>query len=246
MKKLLVVLLLILTSCSSGTKPVISEYKEKNVEELYSNAKSLLNDDSYRSAAKAFDEVERQHPYSDLAIKASLMSAYSHYLALNYDDAELSLERYIALYPADKDIAYAYYLKALSYYEQITDVARDQTITQLAMYSLEDVVKRFPNSDYARDAKLKIDLTKTNLAGQEMFIGRYYLRKEFYNAAINRFNNVVTNYSTTNHIEEALYRLVECYMALGVYSEAEKSAAVLGYNYSESDWYKKAYSLLKN
>ena len=244
MKKILFVFLLVLASCSANEKPALSEYEEKPVEELYQVAKDHLDAKRFIASARSFDEVERQHPYSSWATKAQLMSAYSFYQALKYDDAVLALDRYIELHPADDSVAYAHYLRALCYYEQITDVRRDQTVTELALYSLRDVIRRFPDTDYAKDAKLKIDLTNTNLAGQQMSIGRYYLERQFYNAAINRFRTVIDTYQTTVHIEEALYRLVESYVALGISAEAKKVASVLGYNYSGSKWYELAYKLL--
>ena len=195
-------------------------------------------------ASKQFDEVERQHPYSVWATKAQLMAAYTHYQNSKYDDAIIAADRFIQLHPGNRDVAYAYYLKALSYYEQITDVSRDQRVTERATKALEEVVRRFPDSQYGRDSKLKLDLTRDHLAGKEMEIGRYYLRQGQYLAAINRFRRVVENYQTTTHIPEALHRLTESYLALGVVEEAKQTAAVLGYNYPGSEWYTDSYALL--
>jgi outer membrane protein assembly factor BamD len=221
------------------------EYKEQSVYEIYSQAVLYLEDDRYTDAAKYFDEVERQHPYSVWATTAKLMSAYAHYHASQYDEAVTRLDRFIAVHPGNRDIAYAYYLKALCYYEQIADVRRDQEETRKALEALQDVVTRFPTTPYGRDARLKIDLTRDHLAGKEMDIGRYYLTTRHYLAAINRFKHVVDTYGTTTHVPEALHRLTEAYTALGLTDEARKAAAVLGYNYPASDWYKDSYTLAK-
>jgi len=231
---------LLLAACSTPKE----EYVEQPVEALYNKAMDLLGAGAYGPTAKAFDEVERQHPYSVWATKAQLMAAYANYQANIYDEAILAAKRFIDLHPGNRDIAYAYYLVALSYYEQISDVGRDQKMTELALQSLEEVVRRFPNTDYARDAKLKIDLTRDHLAGKEMEIGRFYLKRGEYIAAINRFRTVVERYQTTTHVPEALLRLTEAYLALGVTEEAQTAAAVLGYNYPGSDWYLDAYALL--
>ena len=219
-------------------------YVERPVNDIYNEAMDLLEAGDYRIAAIKFDEVERQHPYSVWAIKAQLMAGYSHYEAALYDDAILTLNRFIELHPGNRDVAYAHYLKALSYYEQITDVARDQLATEKAMESLRLVIGRFPKSKYARDAKLKLDLTRDHLAGKEMDIGRYYLRKRQYLAAINRFRLVVDQYQTTSHVPEALHRLAESYTAMGVKEEARKVTAVLGHNYPGSEWYIDSYELV--
>lgn len=230
-----------LAACSSTEE---TPYVERPVEQLYQEAAAELDDESYIEAARLFDEVERQHPYSQWATRAQLMAAFAHYQALQYDDAIIALDRFIQLHPGSDDIAYAYYLKALSYYEQITDVRRDQRITEQALAGLGEVVRRFPDSAYARDAGLKIDLTNDHLAGKEMEIGRYYLRQGHYNAAIGRFRNVVEQYQTTSHVPEALHRLTEAYLALGVVDEAKAAAAVLGHNFPGSDWYVDSYALL--
>lgn len=232
---------LLLGACA-GEKT--DEYVERPVADLYNKAVDQLEEENYVAAAKAFDEVERQHPYSTWATKAQLMSAYSYYESERYDDAIIALDRFIQLHPGSEDVAYAYYLKALSYYEQISDVGRDQKMTNLAMASLQDVVTRFPESTYARDAKLKIDLTLDHLAGKEMEVGRWYQRQKHYLAALNRFRTVVEKYQQTTHAPEALYRLAETYTMLGLREEAQKAAAVLGHNYPGSDWYEDAYALV--
>jgi outer membrane protein assembly factor BamD len=231
----------LLAACVSTPKDT---YVEQPVEQLYNKAMDDMVDENYRTAAKGFEEVDRQHPYSVWATKAQLMSAYAYYEAGRYDDAVQACDRFIQVHPGNHDVAYAYYLKALSYYIQITDVGRDQRITDQAMKALDEVIRRFPDSRYARDAQLKLDLTYDHLAGKEMDIGRYYERQGQYLAAIGRFKRVVDHYQRTSHVPEALHRLTECYLALGVVDEARKTAAVLGYNYPGSEWYRDSYALL--
>jgi outer membrane protein assembly factor BamD len=215
------------------------------VDQIYNAAFKLLNAREFELAARAFDEVERQHPYSIWARRAMLMSAFANYEANKYDDAINSADRFIQLHPGNKDASYAYYLKAVCNYEQIQDVARDQQKTLDAMAALQDVVRRFPASEYARDAQLKLDFTRDQLAAKEMNVGRYYLKRGEYVGAIGRFRTVVETYQTTNHVPEALHRLVESYYGLGLDPEAQAAASVLGYNYPESDWYRDSYRLLK-
>lgn len=221
------------------------EYVERPVEELYNEAMDLLDKDEFSRASKAFEEVERQHPYSVWATKAQLMSAYAMYERNKYDDAIIALDRFIQLHPGNRDTPYAYYLKGLSYYEQIADVGRDQKMTEMALKSLQEVVDRFPTSQYARDAKLKVDLTRDHLAGKEMAVGRYYLKNGSHLAALNRFKVVVEQYQVTTHVPEALHRMVEVYMLLGLDSEAKRTAAVLGHNYPGNEWYEDTFSLIK-
>jgi len=234
------VALLALAACSSPEPDI----PDTPVDVLYSNALDTLNAGNSRQAAKLFDEVERQHPYSTWATQSQLMSAYSYYLVDSYDDAIPALERFIDLHPGNRGAAYAYYLRSLCYYEQIADVSRDQGNTEEAQRALSDVIARFPNTPYARDATLKLDLVRDHLAGKEMSVGRYYLVRGQYLAAINRFKNVLDQYQTTTHVPEALERLTESYVALGIYDEAERTASVLGYNYPGSNWYQDAYNLL--
>ena len=231
-----------LAACS-GTKDV---YVERPVEDLYNSAMDELLDENYQKSSKDFDEVDRQHPYSVWATKAQLMSAYALYQAGKYDESIIAADRFIQLHPGHRDIAYAYYLKALDYYIQIADVGRDQKTTQQALNALGEVMRRFPDSKYARDARLKMDLARDHLAGKEMEIGRWYERQGSYLAAVNRFQLVVGQYQTTTHVPEALERLTECYLALGLGDEARRTAAVLGYNYPGSAWYKDTYSLVTN
>ena len=214
------------------------------VAELYNAGLEKLKAGSYKSAAKSFAEVERQHPYSKWATKALLMQAFANYQRNAYDDAINAAERFITLHPGHKDTAYAYYLTAISQYEQINDVRRDQSRTQKALEALEEVTRRFPQTPYAVDAAKKSLLAKDHLAAKEMEVGRYYLNKGSYLAGINRFKKVVTDYQTTSQVPEALYRLAEGYMALGVVSEAQTAAAVLGQNFPNSQWYKDAYTIV--
>lgn len=236
-----VALLLALAACGGDKNQA---YIEKPVDELYNKAMDALVDENYVQAAKTFDQVESQHPYSVWATKSQLMQVYAQYEAGSYDEAVLAADRFIQLHPGHRDVAYAYYLKAICYYMQITDVGRDQKLTQLALNALDDVVRRFPDSKYARDAKLKLDFTRDHLAGKEMEIGRYYLKRGEYLAAMNRFKRVIDNYQTTTHVPEALERLVECDLSLGLAKEAKDNAAVLGYNYPGSHWYTDAYALV--
>ncbi|WP_342641948.1 outer membrane protein assembly factor BamD [Rhodoligotrophos ferricapiens] len=215
------------------------------VADLYNKGLDFMKSGSYEKAAKQFEEVERQHPYSSWATRATLMAAYAQYLRNNYDDAILAAQRFITLHPGHKDAAYAYYLTALCYYEQIADVKRDQTATEKALASLDEISRRFPNTAYAKDAAAKALLARDHLAGKEMEVGRYYLTQQAYIAAINRFEKVIKSYQTTSHTPEALYRLVEAYLALGITSEAQTAAAVLGHNFPNSEWYQDAYNLLK-
>ncbi len=233
-------LALSMTACSSSEP----KYVELPVEELYNSAMDSLLVGENAKAARLFDEVERQHPYSVWASKAQLMAAYVFYLNNKYDNAINALDRFIQLHPGNRDIAYAHYLRAISYYEQISDIGRDQKMTRMALETLQEVVRRFPESRYARDATLKIDLARDHLAGKHMSIGRFYLKKGEYLAAINRFREVIQNYQTTTHAPEALHRLVESYLAIGVTDEAQATAAVLGYNYPGSTWYLDSYALL--
>jgi outer membrane protein assembly factor BamD len=221
-----------------------AEYVERPVEQIYDDAWKKINDRDWLEAAKQFDEVERQHPYSIWARRAMLMSAFCYYQANKYSDAINTADQYIQLHPGSHEIAYAFYLKAMSLYEQIVDVNRDQANTEQALTALQDVVQRFPNTEYARDASLKVDLTLDHLAGKEMSVGRYYLIRGDYIGAINRFRVVVERYQKTTQIAEALERLTEAYYALGVYNEAKTAAAVLGANYPGSSWYEDSYNLL--
>lgn len=233
---------LLLSACAATDK---DPYVEFPVDVLYNTAQTSLEEGEYSTAAKQFDEVERQHPYSKWAIKAKLMSAYAYYQGNRYDDAVIALDRFIQLHPSNKDVPYAYYLKALCYYEQISTPDRDQRMTEDALRTLNELSTRFPDSKYARDARVKMDLTFDSLAGKEMNIGRYYERQGHYLAGINRFKVVIDQYQTTTHVPEALLRLTESYLAIGLTDEARKSAAVLGHNFPGSEWYLDAYQLVE-
>ena len=222
-----------------------AEYRERPVEAIYADGWAQINKGNWEEAAKQFNEVDRQHPYSVWARRAQLMSAFCSYQANKYGDAVATADQYISLHPGSREVAYAFYLKAISLYEQIVDVNRDQANTQGALVALQDVVQRFPDTEYARDATLKIDLTQDHLAGKEMAVGRYYLTRGDYIGGINRFKAVVQQYQTTPQIAEALERLTEAYYALGLDSEAQTAAAVLGANYPGSQWYTDAYNILK-
>jgi outer membrane protein assembly factor BamD len=219
-------------------------YVERPVDQIYADAWKQINNGEWVKAAKQFDEVERQHPYSVWARRAMLMSAYCYYEGNSYPDAISTADSYIQLHPGSREVSYAFYLKAMSLYEQVVDIGRDQSNTDAALTALQDVVQRFPDSEYARDASLKIDLAYDHLAGKEMAIGRYYLTRGDYIGAINRFRGVVEKYQKTSQIAEALERLTEAYYALGIYNEAKTAAAVLGANYPGSPWYQDAYGLL--
>jgi outer membrane protein assembly factor BamD len=223
-----------------------TQYVARDVNTLYNTAKQRLDNGNYATAAALFDEVERQHPYSVWARRAQLMGAFSYYLNKDYPQSIASAQRFLAVHPGNRDAPYAYYLIGVSYYEQISDVTRDQKITQQALDSLGELTRRYPSSKYAADARLKIDLVRDHLAGKEMEIGRFYETRGQWLAASLRFRTVVDQYQSTTHVPEALMRLTETYLALGVPDEANKAAAVLGTNYPGSDWYGHAYKLMQD
>jgi outer membrane protein assembly factor BamD len=227
-----------------GDKNRDTAYVARDVDTLYQAAKDRLDRGATKEAAALFDEVERQHPYSPWARRAQLMSAFSYYAARDYSKAVQSAQRFLSIHPGNRDAPYAYYLIALSYYEQISDVTRDQKVTQQALTALTELVRRYPTSPYAADARLKLDLVNDHLAGKEMTIGRSYQRSGKWLAASVRFRTVIDTYQTTSHTPEALYRLVESYLSLGIPEEAQKAAAVLGTNYAGNEWYRRAYDLM--
>ncbi len=235
----------LVAACSSSGGKKKFAYVERPVEELYAEASDNLERRRFEEAIAFFEEVERQHPYSAWARRAMLMKAFAYYQSNEYEEAIQSAEQFVALHPGNKDAPYAFYLKAMSFYEQIRDVGRDQNFTNNAVAALNDVIRRYPQSEYARDARLKLDLTYDHLAGKEMYIGRFYLKENKHIAAINRFKYVVNNYQTTTHVPEALHRLVEAYLEIGVESEARAVAAVLSYNYPGTRWYQDTYAVLK-
>jgi outer membrane protein assembly factor BamD len=216
-------------------------------DQLYNQAVFLVNEKKdYKEAAKKFEEVDRQHPYSDWARKSLIMSAYAYYEARMYDDCIASAKRYISLHPGSAEAPYAQYLIGASYFDQIPDVSRDQSRTEKAIQALDELNRKYPNSEYASDARKKIEMARDQLAAKEMATGRDLMQKKNFIGAINRFKVVVTQYQTTRHVEEALLRLTECYMTLGIPQEAQTAAAVLGHNFPDSKWYKEAYELVKS
>jgi len=235
---------LLLGACQGNKSKQQRAYVERPVELLYNSAAKELDRRDYDEAIELFNEVERQHPYSEWARRSTLMSAFAAYQSRRYDDAIGTAQRYISLNPGSEESAYAHFLVATSYFEQIVDVGRDQRTTELAKASLDELLRRFPSTEYAKDAQLKMDMVDDQLAGKEMEVGRWYLRREEHLPAINRFRTVITDYDTTTHAPEALYRLVEAYMSVGLKGEALAAAAVLGYNHPETDWYKSAYRIM--
>jgi outer membrane protein assembly factor BamD len=222
-------------------------FSDQPADKLYNEGLFLMNNQhDLKAATKKFDEVDREHPYSEWARKSLLMSAYASYQAGDYDTCIGSASRYVTLHPGSPDAAYAQYLIAASNYDQIPDISRDQARTEKAMNSLEEVIRKYPTSEYAGEAKKKLEGARDQLAGKEMAIGRYYMERRDYTGAINRFKTVVTRYQTTRHVEEALARLTEAYMAIGIVGEAQTAAAVLGHNFPDSRWYKDAYNLVKS
>lgn len=232
------------TACGrSGPRPD-TPYVARDVGTLYTAAKTRLDRKQYKQSAALFDEVERQHPYSVWARRAQLMGSFAYYLDRDYAKSIQSAQRFLAVHPGNRDAPYAYYLIALGYYEQITDVTRDQRITQQAMDALGELSRRYPNTRYAADARLKMDLVRDHLAGKDMEVGRFYGRRGQWLAASMRYRKVIEEYQTTTHAPEALMRLVESYLNLGLRDEAQKTAAVLGANYPGTEWYQRAYRLV--
>lgn len=242
---LAVLLLLLLLAGCGGGQLAEDEIPDLPPEELYSQAQDQLEAGDFETAARSFEEVERQHPYSQWATRGQLMAAYAFYEANKYDDAIAAAERFIDLHPGNRDVPYAYYIRGMCYYEQISDVGRDQEMTEKSLEAFNELIRRFPDSDYATDAKLKVDLVQDHLAGKEMEIGRYYQRRQLWLASINRFQRVIDSFQTTTHVPEALHRLTESYLALGMTHEAQQSAAVLGHNFPGSEWYERSYALLQ-
>lgn len=235
-----------LAACAhgGGKNKVDTAYVARDVSSLYSSAKKYQDAGDHEQAAKLFDEVERQHPYSIWARRAQLMSAFNYYVAKKYTNAISSAQRFLTIHPGNAEAPYAQYLIAMSYYEQIDDVTRDQTTTQQASDAFGELIRRYPDTRYAQDARLKVDLIKDHLAGKEMEIGRFYQRSGQWLAATYRFRSVVDTYQTTTDAPEALERLVECYLALGMPQEAQKAGAVLGRNYPGTWWYRQSLKLL--
>lgn len=240
---MLVLLMGLAAGCANTDKNAIPP--DQPAEKLYNEGLTLLQQKEFADAAKKFEEVDRQHPYSDWGRKSLLMAAFAHYSGGEFAETITAAKRYVALHPGSQDTAYAQYLMASSYFDQIPDVSRDQARTEQAVDALQEVARKFPDTEYAESAKQKIEIARDQLAGKEMEIGRFYLKKRDFIGAINRFKTVVTRYQRTRHVEEALMRLSECYMALGIVGEAQTAAAVLGHNFPDSPWYKDAYKLVK-
>jgi outer membrane protein assembly factor BamD len=234
-----------LGGCSLFDKDVI--LPDEPADKLYNEGLFLLNSKKdAKTAAKKFEEVDRQHPYSEWARKSLIMSAYAYYEAGAYDECINSARRYVALHPGSPDAAYAQFLIGSSYFDQMPEISRDQDRTEKAVQTLDEVVRKYPSSEYATVAKKKIEIARDQLAGKEMYVGRDMLNSRNYSGAINRFKVVVTRYQRTRHVEEALLRLTEAYMAMGIVEEAQTSAAVLGHNFPESRWYKDAFALMQS
>ena len=243
---LLPILFLSLAACSVSQKKADKPIVDKmGVEELYKYSKTQIQNYKFSRASDALERIETEFPHSYLAMHASVLKAYAYYSDGRYDDAIIVLNRYIRENRGAQDIGYAYYLKALCYYDQVNDVRKDQGVTLDAMAALQDVVDMFPNSEYAQDARLKIDLAENYLAGKEMDVGRFYLKRRHFGAAVNRFQKVIRDYQSTIHTEEALHRLTEAYLSLGLLEEAQATASVLGYNFPGSDWYQDTYKALQ-
>ncbi|WP_291199448.1 outer membrane protein assembly factor BamD [Hyphomonas sp.] len=237
---------LALGACQSNKRNTELAYVERPVEQLYNQGARQLDDRKYEDAILFFAEVERQHPYSEWARKSMVMSAYASYQTRDYTTAISAAERYLALHPGGSEAEYAYYLIALCHFDQIIDVGRDQATTERASTALNDIIRRFPQSEYAKDARIKLDMVNDQLAGKEMTVGRWYLRSNQTLSAVNRFRTVVDTYQTTSHTPEALHRLVEAYLTLGLKDQALAAGATLGYNYPETEWYRLSYRLLSN
>ena len=236
-------LLILIASCTSS--PDVEPYSQEKLDKIYNDAVSYLDKKQYEEAADKFLSVEREYPYSNWSEKALLMASYSLFEAKKFDDTVNQLTRYMQLYPNSKDLAYANYLIGLSYYLQVANIGRDQINAKLALQSFNTIIDRFPESEYAKDSRIKRDLAVDHIAGSEMEIGRYYQKRKQHSAAINRFKVIISEYQTTSHIEEALARYSESYISLGIFTEAQSSAAILGYNYPYSRWYEYIYNQLE-
>jgi outer membrane protein assembly factor BamD len=239
---------LVLSGCMSSDDDInLATYVDQTepADVLYNQGLANLNAGRLTEASRKFDAVDRQHPYSEWARKSMVMGAFANYRQGKYDEAINSAKRYVSLYPSSEDAAYAQYIVGLSYFRQIRDVTQDQKESRRAIEAMEEVVQRWPESEYVDDAREKVRFARDQLAGKEMQIGRYYLERREYIAAVKRFRYVVENYSNTRHVEEALARLTESYYAMGLTSEAQTAAAVLGQNYPDSQWYRDSYTLLQ-
>ncbi|MCY4151973.1 MAG: outer membrane protein assembly factor BamD [Aestuariivita sp.] len=238
------IVLLMMTACGGNIIDRDQNLEAFTAEQIFERGEFELQRGRIEDATWYFSEVERLYPYSALARRAVIMQAFAYHSGRDYESARSAAERFIEFFPADEDAAYAQYLLALSHYDQIDDIGRDQSLTLDALQELRIVIERFPESEYADSAKLKFDLAFDHLAGKEMEVGRYYLRRGHYNAAINRFRIIVEDFQTTLHTPEALHRLVEAYLSLGLADQATTAAAILGHNYRGTDWYADSYHLL--
>lgn len=234
-------LVLTLSACGRGRTP---DLESQSPQQIFIGAEELLAEGRPRDAGERFSEVERLYPYSEWARRAMLMSAFAYHEGAQYAESRGAANRYLQFYPMDVDAPYAQFLIALSYYDQIVDIGRDQSNTFEALQEMRDIIERYPNSEYAKSAELKFELALDHLAGKEMEVGRYYLNRGHFTAAINRFRVVVEDYQTTTHTPEALHRLVESYLSLGLAQEAQTAGAILGYNFRGTDWYADSYALL--
>jgi outer membrane protein assembly factor BamD len=241
---LLALSLLLLAACGGGTASDAS-LSGSSAEDIYKRGEFVLETESPKNAIRYFQEVERLYPYTQYARRSLVMQAFAHHKAKEYEEARSAAQRFLDLYPGDEEAPYAQYLLALSYYDQIDDVGRDQGLTYQALQALRTLIETYPDSDYAQSAILKFDLAFDHLAAKDMEVGRYYLKRRHYTAAINRFRTVVQDFQTTTHTAEALHRLVECYLGLGLTDEAQTAAAILGYNYQSSPFYDDSFRLLK-
>jgi outer membrane protein assembly factor BamD len=239
----------LLSACSSTDETLdLNSYVDtiEPADVLYNQGLANLNSGRLKEAAKKFAAVDRQHPYSEYARKANVMGAFTSYKLGAYDEAVSSARRFVNLYPTDEDAAYAQYIIGLSYFNQMPEVTRDQRTTRLALQNFNELIERYPDSIYVTDAEAKIRAGRDQLAGKEMQVGRYYLERREYPGAITRFRGVVEEFANTRHVEEALARLVETYYAMGLVSEAQTAAAVLGYNFPDSQWYADSFALLQS
>lgn len=239
-------LLLGTSGCAAWRESRQPPIETRDAQSIYLEAEQMLSEQRPRDAAKQFDEVERLYPYSDWAKRAMLMSAFAYHEGGQYAESRAAADRYLAFFPADADAPYAQFLIALSYYDQIVDIGRDQANTFEALQEMRDIIERYPDSDYAASAQMKFELALDHLAGKEMEVGRFYLGRGHYTAAINRFRVVVEDYQTTTQTPEALHRLVEAYLSLGLVEEAQTAAAILGHNFQGTEWYADSYALLKD
>ncbi|MES2905864.1 MAG: outer membrane protein assembly factor BamD [Pseudomonadota bacterium] len=235
-----------------GLSDIFGSKEEEDVkpaepaEQIFAQAQQLQQNQQWKSAAKKYEEIEKYHPYSELAKKGRLQTAYCYFRADDFESAATAAERFVTLHPGSEDIPYAKFILGSAYYELIPDVTRDQSRTQKALNVFQEILQQYPNSEYAAQAEQRINMARDQLAGKEMDVGRFYIKQKSYLAAVNRFRVVVEQYQNTRHVEEALYRLTECYLVLGVVNEAQAAASVLGHNFPQSQWYKDAYALLQS